>query len=68
MVVVPPATPVTIPEVPTVAADVLLLLHAPPTVASLNAVVPPAHTASVPVMLPIEPPAFTVTTVVAFTV
>jgi hypothetical protein len=50
MVAVPVATPVTtpVPE-PTVATDVLLLLHVPPEVASLNVLVePPAHTLAVP--------------------
>ena len=47
---VPPATPVTTPELVTVAIVALLLLHVPPVVASLNAVVEPGHTVGVPVM------------------
>jgi hypothetical protein len=50
MVSVPAAAPVTVPAVPTVAREVLLLLHAPPAVLSLRAVVAPAHTPAVPVM------------------
>lgn len=47
----PDATPVTIPEpVPTVAKPVLLLVHVPPLVASLNVVVRPAQTFTVPVI------------------
>ena len=59
---VPFATPDTIPvDVPTVAADVLLLLHVPPP-ASVNAVVEPAQTLAVPVIA--EGRVLTVTTVV----
>jgi len=50
MVVVPADTPLTAPPVPTVATVVLLLLHVPPAVASVNEVILPAHTARVPVM------------------
>lgn len=46
----PPAIPVTIPVLPTVAMPVLLLLHVPPTVASLSVVVDPAQTLNVPVI------------------
>jgi len=46
----PVATPLTIPVDPTLARLVLLLLHVPPVVASLNAVVDPAHTTRVPVI------------------
>ena len=43
--------PVTIPEVLTVPDTELVLLHTPPDVISLNAVVaPPAHTTAVPVI------------------
>ena len=51
MVTVPADTPVTtpVPE-PTVALLVLLLLQVPPVVASVNAVVKPAHTLVVPVI------------------
>jgi hypothetical protein len=46
---VPDATPLTIPdEVPTVAFAVLLLLHTPPLISSLNAVVKPTQTVLVP--------------------
>jgi hypothetical protein len=45
MVTTPPDTPVTIPLTePTVAIDVLLLLHVPPATESVNANVAPAHT------------------------
>ena len=43
MVHVPAATPVTTPVEPIVAIEVLLLLHVPPVVASVNAVVEPTH-------------------------
>ena len=67
MVVVPAVTLVTIPVTPTVAAEVLVLLHAPPAVASLRVVVtPPAHTVSVPVIpAGVVGKGFTVTVVVA---
>ena len=49
MVVVPAATPLTIPVLPTVAVTVDTELQAPPAVASLREVVaPPAHTTAVP--------------------
>ena len=51
IVVVPPAvaTPVTTPlDEPTVATEVLLLLHVPPVVESVNVVVEPAHTGDIP--------------------
>jgi hypothetical protein len=44
---VPPDAPVTTPEVPTVAADVLLV-HVPPPGVLVSAVVAPAHTVAVP--------------------
>ena len=47
MLGVPAVTPVTTPPA-TVASAVLLLLHAPPLVASLSAVVKPVHTIAVP--------------------
>jgi len=51
IVAVPPDTPLTTPdEEPTVATDVLLLLHVPPPLALLSAVVAPGHTVSVPVI------------------
>lgn len=46
----PPATPDMTPVAASaVAIPVLLLLHVPPAVASLNVVLWPAHTAGVPV-------------------
>jgi hypothetical protein len=51
MVVVPPVTPVTIPEdEPIVAIDVLLLVHTPPVVESVNEIFPPTHTLVAPVI------------------
>ena len=48
MIAVPTPAPVTIPDVPTVATDVLLLLHVPLAVASVNVVVLPLQTDKVP--------------------
>jgi hypothetical protein len=48
MMLVPALTPVTVPPVPTVATAPLLLLHAPPEVASLSVVDEVAHTLNVP--------------------
>src|SRR4051812_6159886 len=51
MVVVPPDTPEANPvDDPTTPTDVLLLLHVPPGVASLNDVVLPAHTTIEPII------------------
>jgi hypothetical protein len=50
MSVVPAATPETMPEVPTVATEVLLLLHVPPEVASLSELVKPGHVVADPVI------------------
>lgn len=51
MVAVPADEPaVTTPLASTLATDGLLLLQVPPEVASLNELVPPAHTLSVPVI------------------
>ena len=50
IVAVPPATPVTVPSVPTVAMPALLLPHTPPPAASVNAKVDPAHTGALPVI------------------
>lgn len=55
---IPPAMPVTLPELSTVASAVLLLLQVPPVVASASVVVCPAHTVAVPVIAAL--PAFTV--------
>jgi len=53
IVAVPPTPPVTIPVAePTVAIDVLLLLHVPPLVTSDNVVLNPAHTLGEPDMPP----------------
>jgi hypothetical protein len=60
---VPTATPVTTPEVLTVATLVLSLLQVPPVVASARVVVNPAQTVAVPVMA--AGPPFTVTIFVA---
>ena len=61
---VPANTPVTTPvEISIVAIPVLPLVHAPPPVASLKAVVKPAHTVLVPVMG--DGNGLTVTTLVA---
>lgn len=43
MVAVPEEMPVTIPVLPTVATDVVLLLHIPPKVAFVKVVVAPIH-------------------------
>ena len=48
MVTIPVPTPVTTPDVPTVALDVLLLLQVPPVVESPRDVVDPTHTVSTP--------------------
>ena len=51
MIVVPTATPVTVPlSEPTVAAAALLLIHTPPPMESLKVVVSFAHTADGPIM------------------
>ena len=48
----PDVRPFTTPEVPTVATAVLVLLHTPPEVASVNVVDEPAFTVAVPVIVP----------------
>jgi len=58
MVAVPAATPVTIPVLPMVATDVLLLLQVPPP-GHASVVVLATHTAAVPVIA--SGAAFTVT-------
>ena len=68
MVDVPDATPLTSPLLFTVAAEVLVLLHAPPVAPSLNDVVDPAHRVAVPLMVPADDVPLTVTTSVAATV
>ena len=52
MVLVPEVTPCTTPFVPTVATEVLVLLHTPPGSASLNVAVKLAHVADGPVIVP----------------
>jgi len=59
---VPAATPVTVPSVPTLACNVLLLLHVPPAVGSVSEVESVAHTTGVPTMP--DGRGFTVTIVV----
>ena len=70
MVAVPPATPCTMPVLPTVAVPVDPELHVPPEVpvASLSVVFDPAQTVRVPVIVPATGNGFTVTEAVAFTV
>ena len=64
IVAVPRDTPVTIPLlIPTVATDVLLLVHVPPAVGSLIDMVAPTQTAVGPVIVPGS--GFTVTVIVA---
>jgi len=62
IVAVPTLLPFTVPSVPTVATIVLELLHVPPPVASVSAVVDPWHMTAVPVI--IAGWVFTVTTAV----
>jgi hypothetical protein len=51
MVVVPAATPVTIPvEEPTVATGETVLAHVPPLVASVKVIEDPTHTVLLPVI------------------
>ncbi len=62
----PELTPVTIPDVPTVATPVAVLLQVPPVVASLNEVVPVPHMVAVPLIdAGVVGNGFTVTTTVA---
>jgi hypothetical protein len=51
IVALPGDTPVTTPEALTVAIDVLLLVHAPPVLASVSVVVVDGHTSDEPAML-----------------
>ena len=62
MVSMPPPVPVTMPVVPTVAMEVLLLLHVPPGTGSVRVIVAPSHTLPGPEMVPAERnvPMFTV--------
>lgn len=50
LLVTPTAPPVTQPPVPTVATPALLLLHAPPLVASVRQTFSPLHTGALPVI------------------
>ena len=50
MVVVPDATPVTCPDTSTLPLLVAVLLHVPPPVPSVSAVVRPTHTFVTPLM------------------
>lgn len=61
MVATPEDTPVTIPDVPTVATAVLLLVQVPPGVPLFNVVVKPVHTEGVPVLGTSKGRGFTVT-------
>jgi hypothetical protein len=65
MEVVPAVTPFTFPPEVTVATPVLVLLQAPPAVASLSVVLCDVQTTMVPVILPALGTALTVTTLVA---
>ena len=65
MIVVPDDRPATKPVASTVAVDGIVLVHAPPIEASVNAVFDPAQTVGVPVIAPAFGSALTVTTCVA---
>lgn len=66
IVLVPGATPVTIPvNEPMVAIAVFTELHNPPPAASLKVVVVPGQAVNIPVMVPASGVALTVTTMVA---
>jgi hypothetical protein len=68
IVVVPDATPVTTPDALTVATDAEEELHTPPPAVLARAVVDPAQTVAVPVMVPAEGAALTVIVCVAVAV
>ena len=65
---VPGATPVTRPLVPTVAAAVFVLLHTPAPIASERVIEATPQTFETPLMLPAEAVELTVTIVEAYTV
>ncbi len=68
MVVVPPAMPVTVPSVPTVATVTDVELHTPPLPVVLRVSVAPGQTGDMPVSEPASGNAFTDTVfVVVFT-
>jgi hypothetical protein len=50
MVAVPAVTPVTTPAVDTVATEVVLLVHMPPTGPPVSAIVVPTHNVLAPVI------------------
>ena len=58
--------PDTVPVLPTVATEILLLVHVPPDAVSFNAVAEPTHTLPVPVIEPAKGNGSTVTTEVAY--
>ena len=60
MVVVPEVRPFTTPDALTLATTVLVLLHTPPVVASVNAVEEPAITVAVPLIVPADGEGLTV--------
>ena len=64
MVAVPTDTPVTTPEASMLATVASLLLHTPPTVVELNAVVPLIQTVPLPVIAATTGKLFTVTVTV----
>ena len=68
MVDVPEIAPHAVPELVTVATEVLALLHKPPVAASAKEVDELAHNVVVPVMVPAAGKAFTVTIWVAVAV
>ena len=65
---VPGATPVTRPPVPTVAAAVFVLLHTPAPAASERVIAATPQTVEAPLILPAEAVELTVTIVEAYTV
>ena len=65
MVAVPDVMPLTTPKGSTVAMLVAAELHTPPATASVSDVVEPAHTAIIPVMLPVAGSGPTVTIIPA---
>ena len=66
MVAVPADMPDTIPVLPTVATEALLLVQLPPGVISIKVVAAPAHTVARPVTEPAEVNGSTVTTDVVY--
>lgn len=59
----PAVTPVTMPDVPTVATAVLLLAHVPPLTVLERDVVRPVHTLDEPEMVPADGATLTVITI-----